>query len=317
MADLARVDPTNCLWTNRERNRERDRVDSNACSRVHARMRRGTIRSALHGVALTTISAVLASACGRSTDDRSSPSSAGASETIAGTSTVGGSPALGGGSNGESGTGDQSSSAGSDVTDAGAAGTPVKAECTSNQECGAEFCRFLEQRCVSCLVHSNCADDEAYIDGSCEKTRTCDTDTDCSSGKKCDPTWRRCLECTADADCGATATCDSGTCKPVSPCKNSVDCAQGVCDGHLGRCVECATSVDCKDGQRCANSACVAAPSCTSIATASQRSCCATRGRGNACNASTPGTAQRSTYAARVAARPLFAKRVKRFVLLK
>lgn len=136
--------------------------------------------------------------------------------------------------------------------------------CESNADCGQGFCRFPDQVCVSCILNSNCADNEACVAGACTKTSMCSGDADCTPGKKCDPMWRRCVDCAQDSDCDASSVCASNTCQPITTCKNSLDCATGVCDKSTARCVECVSSSDCHSGERCAAGGCVSAPTCTS-----------------------------------------------------
>lgn len=207
---------------------------------------------------------VVAGACGRSVDHSTGAAgSAGTEATpgVAGTGKGGDSePGLAG--IGGAGT---SSGDGDGAGDGGAAGSPSPASrCSLSADCGQGFCRFPDQTCVSCLVHSNCTDSQACVGGSCVDTTICLSDADCVEGKQCDPMWRRCMECVTDAHCGVSSACISGQCQPITACKNSLDCAVGVCDRSVGRCVECLSFRDCKAGQGCAGTVCVSAPSCVS-----------------------------------------------------
>jgi len=226
----------------------------------------------------------LGGACGRTSDDAiSDAGSAGqaASSGVSGQTGIGGASvdrgateagttAKGDGGNATASGGDDATNGGrASATDgeAGEGGSPaVNAgqSCESNAECGQGLCRFPDQVCASCVLHSNCADNEACIGGACTKTSVCTSNADCAPGKKCEPMWRRCVACTEDRDCGANAVCAGNACRAITPCKNSLDCPTGVCDKAAARCVECVSSSDCHAGERCAANACVAAPSCAS-----------------------------------------------------
>ena len=80
----------------------------------------------------------------------------------------------------------------------------------------------------------------------------CESESDCPSGRTCDPVAGECVECWNDSQC-AQGRCkpETGTCEE---CIENADCGDGVCALSMNRCVACMKQSDCKGGKVCSRS---------------------------------------------------------------
>ncbi len=77
----------------------------------------------------------------------------------------------------------------------------------------------------------------------------CEQDSECPSGRVCDPGAGECVECWNDSQCSAgRCKLSTGTCEE---CTEDSDCAEGVCSLSMNVCVACMKSSDCKGGGVC------------------------------------------------------------------
>ncbi|MBN1610943.1 MAG: hypothetical protein JW940_30210, partial [Polyangiaceae bacterium] len=130
--------------------------------------------------------------------------------------------------------------------------------CGSDNDCrdAGLLCDSARHLCVSCVLGTDCADDEQCVDGACEPT--CVNSLDCAAGTVCDRDARRCVRCVTAEDCAGTLLCGGNRC--WDPCSSDNACTPNglLCDTSAGHCVECLYDVDCGKQARCLEGVCQA-----------------------------------------------------------
>jgi hypothetical protein len=113
--------------------------------------------------------------------------------------------------------------------------TCVGGSCSSLEiPCADSVCDESLDRCVECLVDSDCDDNNV-----CNGIETCIPAISCRAGSA--------LVCDDAAYCNGAESCD-----PVAGCQGGTDpCAGGLCDEGLDQCVNCLGDLDCDDGNLC------------------------------------------------------------------
>ena len=145
--------------------------------------------------------------------------------------------------------------------------------CSSSTDCahftgtGETKCSTFLNKCVRCLVNSDCplvtASKCSSTTGTCEK---CTGDPDCahltaSGTTKCSTSLDKCVQCLANSDCisASASKCDSTTGSCIA-CTTNTDCQQFTATGTtkcsiaLSKCVSCLADTDCPS---------VSAPKCS------------------------------------------------------
>ncbi len=137
--------------------------------------------------------------------------------------------------------------------------------CASTDECATGACEPALEKCVECVVTTDCPSNGHCLGNRCATVSACKTSLDCAGGEVCDPGRGLCVECAAPTDCTGGAICILNRCVTVVTCETSADCGAKQCDPNTHACVSCLTDAECAAGtEHCVSGSC--RPACAADA---------------------------------------------------